>query len=256
MLSHKIVQRFFGLLPILLAAFVFAGGIIDDTSAYMPKSDTKGPIHTLVCGGNLRVHLDGKAKQDKSYKKLHKNVIISEKNGVLMLRGMRNKNHHADVIIAANSLPHLEEIRVLNACGLEANHVKLAKLRLLSRTKADIKLYGEFGAYAIDQAGSNNLEMLWVDADEIDVTMHGGTMQLAGIGSHARVRVSGDSKLHLRHLRMDDLWLVAAGNAFVDLYSAGHLSSFIRGNAKVVAHKRPEMLSDISKDSAILVFEP
>lgn len=241
---------------LLSTTLVFAGGVIGDETEYVPKDLSVDKTTMLVCSGDLRVVLDGKAKQQSRYKVMHKGVVVSEKPGVLYFKGKRNNKFHADVVVAVDSMPALEELRVLDACAVNGDHLKMPKLRLLSRTKSDLKLYGEFGAYAIDQAGKNRVDLMWVDAKQLDVTVHDGTLHLAGLGEHARIRASGTAQLKLNHLRMDDLWLLATDNAFVDLYSARTLASFVSGKAKVAARKRPEMYSDVSKDSAILVFEP
>lgn len=239
-----------------MSSLACAGGVLGDASEYLPKDRANSDTTILVCSGDLRIILDGKAKQDASYKLMHQGVSVSDKGGVLYFKGKRNKNFHADVIVAADSMPLLEELRVLEACSVDGDHLRMPKLRLLSRTKSDLKLYGEFGAYAIDQAGKNRVDMMWVDAKELDVTVYDGTLRLAGLGEHARIRASGSAHLQLNHLRVDDLWLLATDNASVDLYSARTLASFTSGSAKVATRKRPEIYSDVSKDSAILVIEP
>ena len=213
------------------------------------------PIRAIECDGSVRISLDGGGKSSVIFSTPNKKVQVARDKHTLKFTGSHDKTFTSDVIVYKKALKHVSELKVMGACSVEGYDLHLPSLNLITRSQGDVKLRGEIGAYAIDQAGRNRVDVLWVDAKHVEAVVVDGELRLAGVTDHLNIKAFGGAKVKTRNLRAKGVWLLASDTSYVDLFASDMLSSFTSGHANVVSRKRPSIISDVSKDSAIMVFE-
>lgn len=236
----------------LQGSILHAGGVVLPRSSKKHSQPLSG-FDTIICGGSVRLHLDG--KHAGVVKKNHDHVFTKVERGVLLLDGEKRKGYKTDVVLGRDALRRLKTLKVADSCQVEGDALKMPFFALYSHTKGSIRLRGEFGTYKLFQEGSNHVDMYWLHARDMDIDVHDGRLQLAGIGQRVRVKLSGKSRVDLRYLRSKKMWLLATDKSRVDVFGGKRLISYARGSAKIISHGIPREVSDMSHDKGVLLYK-
>lgn len=225
-------------------------------------SVTLTPYKTLRIGKGIRLLVEekpaGKSKSKENnttavLQLLSQYVKAHMDNDTLVITG--KKHTDAKYNVQLNTLNGIDVLDLHDNASIVGHEIQLRKkpLTINSQDSANVILEGMVNLGTLTQSSSGVTKVLWVDAENTNLHVFNGHVDLAGTSKNTAIWAYGDAAIHAPNLRSQNLWLSAAGNNVTYVNPIGYFYAHGREHALLVHRGKYTALSQVLTDQANLI---
>lgn len=206
------------------------------------------PFKSLSLDGNTTVELiNGPYAADVTgTEKDLCNYSFTITNQVLHIATPASANKFAIKLFA----PGLESITVEGNATVSAKNFKNAGLIVTTKNHGSVNLEGRYTINKIYQRGNGEINIGWVDSDNLFVdSRSGGSVCLAGKVSSMVAKLTHNAKFDARYLRVQRASVFATDRARADIVVLNTLGGYAVDSANIFYYKKPRNLTVVTRDS-------
>ena len=101
---------------------------------------------------------------------------------------------------------------------------------------------------------AGEIEIYWVDSDELDVDMKQGNLILGGRANRLVMRATDQANLDAQGLIANDVWVAALDSSMVQVFPLKSLFAYSRDKAVVDVKYKPEQYVPINQAPSVIVL--
>jgi hypothetical protein len=209
-------------------------------------------LNQLVVLGNVNVIL-GESKSPNLVEYDDSEVSVNMFEGILTLNNMSGSVTNI-VVRSLDQFKNLARISIKDQSTLVAKDLRSDALSVDANTSGNIKIEGvmNLNRLMVDSAGE--IEIYWVDSDELDVDIKQGNLVLGGRANRLVMRATDQANLDARGLIANDVWVAALDKAMVQVFPLRSLFAYSRDKATVDVKYKPEQYVPINQAPSVIVL--
>ncbi len=209
-------------------------------------------LSQLVVLGDVNVIL-GESQSPNLVEYDDEEVSVNMLSGILTLRNMNGASTNV-VVRSLDQFRSLSRVSIKDQSTLVAKDLRADSLAVEANTSGNIKIEGvmNLNRLVVDSAGE--IEIYWVDSDELDVDMKQGNLILGGRANRLVMRATDQANLDAQGLIANDVWVAALDSSMVQVFPLKSLFAYSRDKAVVDVKYKPEQYVPINQAPSVIVL--
>lgn len=212
------------------------------------------PFTRINASDNIRLGIKGTDKA-QNVRIFGNQVIASVHNDTLFLMASPDQEdiHKLPLNIKVRT-PALHDIQLFGNATVLAEKLHNHDLTINDNSTGDIELVGVLGVRHINQYRGGTIKAHWLKSPDLTLFSNSGTVQLAGVVTHLRIKLDGDANLKARNLRADDIWISTKDHAKASITPLDDLQAFATADSEILYHHRAEQHQAVVNQKARILF--
>ena len=241
------ISHFLYFIPVFLLAGSYH-------SKHAPSIPDVPDIHVIELWDDVKLHMQGKGKHGI---KVGDGVRMVIQDGLMKLTAdYQSGSHHGERVVyysRPDNFKNIQEIRLYGHAELKGQYVN-APFVLRNNSTGDIYINGYVPLQLLDQRGTGNVRIDWVNSDQLELSMHSGKVALAGIAEHIRYRGKNRALLDARNLRAKNLWAMGKGHSIAFFMPTQQSHTITEEDAQIVLMHKTLYSSTLTSGKGELIY--